>query len=219
MDWYVTYSEDIGNKPKSSNYYKETADNFTNVNYDDTDSDDFSFQRRKDAISYLGKDGIFSEKIPDFKVREGQLTMADAWQKCVNNESESVLVCEAGTGTGKTFAYLIPAILSGKTVVISTASKALQDQLVKKDLPRLFDLLQLPPDFMSLKGFNNYLCKRKYYEISEKFVNSHALKFEEVENENTSDEELLYLNGYEGYENLYVSSKIKFTKYSGNIYK
>lgn len=58
--------------------------------------------------------------------------MADAWQKCVNNESESVLVCEAGTGTGKTFAYLIPAILSGKTVVISTASKALQDQLVKK---------------------------------------------------------------------------------------
>lgn len=47
---------------------------------------------------------------------------------------------------------------------------------------------------MSLKGFNNYLCKRKYYEISEKFVNSHALKFEEVENENTSDEELLDLN-------------------------
>lgn len=194
MDWYVTYSDDIGNKPKSSNYYKETADNFTNVNYDDTDSDDFSFQRRKDALSFLGKDGIFSEKIPDFKVREGQLTMADAWQKCVNNESESVLVCEAGTGTGKTFSYLIPAILSGKTVVISTASKALQDQLVKKDLPRLFDLLQLPPDFMSLKGFNNYLCKRKYYEISEKFVNSHALKFEEVETENTSDEELLDLN-------------------------
>lgn len=47
MDWYVTYSEDIGNKPKSSNYYKETADNFTNVNYDDTDSDDFFFSKKK----------------------------------------------------------------------------------------------------------------------------------------------------------------------------
>lgn len=47
MDWYVTYSEDIGNKPKSSNYYKGTADNFTNVNYDDTDSDDFLFKEEK----------------------------------------------------------------------------------------------------------------------------------------------------------------------------
>lgn len=117
MDWYVTYSEDIGNKPKSSNYYKGTADNFTNVNYDDTDSDDFSFQRRKDAISYLGKDGIFSEKIPDFKVREGQLTMADAWQKCVNNESESVLVCEAGTGTGKLLRTLFLQSCQGRLLL------------------------------------------------------------------------------------------------------
>lgn len=193
MDKYVNYKDDGGNTATSSNV--AVVDDLYSQDDDIQSFVDYASIRHVDALSYLGKDGIFQKKISGFKVRDGQLTMTDAWQKCVNNQDDStILVCEAGTGTGKTFAYLIPAILSGKSVVISTASKALQDQLVKKDLPRLFDLLQLPPNFMSLKGFNNYLCKRKYYEVSQKYVNSHALKFEEVENENVSDEELLDVN-------------------------
>ena len=134
-----------------------------------------------DVEKVLGVGGIFAKKIPGFKVRNGQLTMAKAWQDTVYGKAdERVLVCEAGTGTGKTFAYLIPAILSQKTVVISTASKALQDQLVQKDLPNLFDILNLRPDFMSLKGFSNYLCRRKFEEVSDEFVKTHALNFEEV---------------------------------------
>ena len=103
--------------------------------------------------------------------------MAENWQDTIQNGE--VLVCEAGTGTGKTFAYLIPAIVSGKCTLISTASKALQDQLVKKDLPALFELLNLQPNFMALKGFNNYLCLSKYHDLCDKFVTSHALKFDE----------------------------------------
>lgn len=194
MDRYYTDRKTTADNSNGGNVISNSAENLSVQNYHNGVSEVFSSGRIKDAVSYLGKDGIFKEKIPDFKVRDGQLGMAQAWQKCVNDENDRVLVCEAGTGTGKTFAYLIPAILSGKTVVISTASKALQDQLVKKDLPRLFDLLQLPPDFMSLKGFNNYLCKRKYYEISEKFVNSHVLKFDETADEQLSDEELLDVN-------------------------
>ena len=127
---------------------------------------------------FLGPNGVFSKAIANFKVRKGQLLMAENWQDTIQNGE--VLVCEAGTGTGKTFAYLIPAILSQKTVVISTASKALQDQLVQKDLPNLFDILNLRPDFMSLKGFSNYLCRRKFEEVSDEFVKTHALNFEEV---------------------------------------
>lgn len=126
---------------------------------------------------FLGPNGVFSKAIANFKVRKGQLLMAENWQDTIQNGE--VLVCEAGTGTGKTFAYLIPAIVSGKCTLISTASKALQDQLVKKDLPALFELLNLQPNFMALKGFNNYLCLSKYHDLCDKFVTSHALKFDE----------------------------------------
>ncbi len=103
--------------------------------------------------------------------------MAKNWQQSLRNSE--LIVCEAGTGTGKTFAYPIPALLSGKTVVISTASKALQDQLVEKDLPAVFSLLKLTPSFMALKGFSNYLCLKKYHEECSRFLNKTALKFDE----------------------------------------
>lgn len=191
MDDNQGQRDDMLQKPSSCT---AQSGNISQQNYKDKVNLFLSSGRIKDVLSYLGKDGVFSKKISGFKVREGQLLMADAWQKCVNDENDRTLVCEAGTGTGKTYAYLIPAILSGKNVVISTASKALQDQLVRKDLPRLFELLQLPPNFMALKGFNNYLCKRKYYEISEKFVNTHALEFEDTEDSSASDDELLDVN-------------------------
>ncbi|HEY6557266.1 MAG TPA: ATP-dependent DNA helicase [Polyangiaceae bacterium] len=78
---------------------------------------------------------------------------------------ESILFCEAGTGTGKTLAYLLPAILSGKKVVISTATRALQEQIVSKDLPLLERAFGLRPRVRVMKGISNYLCLRRFDEF------------------------------------------------------
>src|SRR4051794_15730991 len=91
--------------------------------------------------------------------RPGQVTMADAVADAITNDRH--LVVQAGTGTGKSLAYLVPALLSGKKVVIATATKALQDQLAGKDLPFLAEHLPTPTPvtFATLKGRSNYLCK------------------------------------------------------------
>src|SRR5262245_46207821 len=73
-------------------------------------------------------------------------------------EESAVLVCEAGTGTGKTFAYLVPAILSGGKVIVSTGTKTLQDQLYRRDLPMVSGALGVPLTTALLKGRANYLC-------------------------------------------------------------
>jgi ATP-dependent DNA helicase DinG len=78
---------------------------------------------------------------------------------------DRVLVCEAGTGTGKTLAYLLPAILSGKKVVISTATRALQEQIFGKDLPLIARTLGLAPRAALMKGIGNYVCRRRYQEF------------------------------------------------------
>ena len=102
-----------------------------------------------------------SENIENFRIRPGQNEMADAVFE--NFQKDGTLLVEAETGIGKTFAYLIPAILTGKTVVVSTATRALQDQLVEKDLPLLVKTLKQNIVFTSLKGVSNYVCKRKFY--------------------------------------------------------
>ncbi len=76
-----------------------------------------------------------------------------------------VLLCEAGTGTGKTLAYLVPAILSGKKVVVSTATRALQEQIVARDLPLIERALGLEPRAALMKGLSNYVCRRRYAEF------------------------------------------------------
>lgn len=116
-------------------------------------------QARIDEI--LSSGGLLSRRQPHFKERPGQLQMAR--QVCAALHSHELLIAEAGTGTGKTFAYLIPALLEGRSVVISTGSKALQDQLVQVDIPNLLRLLGLEgTSFMGLKGFGNYLCHRRW---------------------------------------------------------
>ncbi|MCO5111779.1 MAG: ATP-dependent DNA helicase, partial [Burkholderiaceae bacterium] len=92
----------------------------------------------------------------DFRPRPGQLRMALAVARTV--EQGGVLVVEAGTGVGKTFSYLVPALLSGERVLLSTATKALQDQLYARDLPRLVQALGLPVRTALLKGRGSYLC-------------------------------------------------------------
>lgn len=112
--------------------------------------------KNQDIFDSLGKDGRFAQENPDFKPREVQQQMAVAVNEAINNQTN--LVIEAGTGVGKTFAYLLPALLSGKQLVISTGTKNLQDQLFKRDLPRILKILQINPKIALLKGRNNYLC-------------------------------------------------------------
>lgn len=105
---------------------------------------------------FLDKDGLLSKIIPGFTPRESQKQMAEAITKAI--ELETSLVIEAGTGTGKTFSYLIPIFLSQKKTIISTGTKNLQDQLFFKDIPVIKQLFSFPRKIVLLKGRANYLC-------------------------------------------------------------
>jgi Rad3-related DNA helicase len=102
--------------------------------------------------------------MPAFKAREGQQTLAASVARAIAQRSS--LVAEAGTGTGKTFAYLAPALLSGGKVIISTGTKTLQDQIMEHDLPLLERTLALPVSAVCMKGLGNYLCLRRYHEFA-----------------------------------------------------
>lgn len=110
-----------------------------------------------DAIAdLLGPEGRLAQSIPGFNYRHQQLAMAQAVMQVL--EDGGVLVVEAGTGTGKTFAYLVPALLSQLKIIISTGTRNLQDQLFLRDLPRVRDALASPARTALLKGRANYLC-------------------------------------------------------------
>ncbi|MGH9336405.1 MAG: ATP-dependent DNA helicase, partial [Vicinamibacteria bacterium] len=108
----------------------------------------------------LGPDGPFSASLPAFEHRESQQEMAVAVARVFRDGGK--LLVEAGTGTGKTLAYLIPAILSGQRVVISTGTKNLQEQLFYKDIPLLRNALPVPFTACLMKGRGNYLCLARY---------------------------------------------------------
>ncbi|MFC5523598.1 ATP-dependent DNA helicase [Polaromonas jejuensis] len=101
-------------------------------------------------------DGVLSRAAEHFVPRSGQTEMALAVARAI--EGGYALVVEASTGVGKTFSYLVPALLSGERVLLSTATKALQDQLFGRDLPRLVEALGLPVRTALLKGRGSYLC-------------------------------------------------------------
>ena len=108
------------------------------------------------VLQTLSGQGSLAQAIPGFHAREGQTDMALAVSETVEDGGQ--LVVEAGTGVGKTYAYLVPVLLSGQRALISTATKALQDQLFSRDIPRLVDVLGLPIRVALLKGRSNYLC-------------------------------------------------------------
>src|SRR5258706_6910631 len=114
------------------------------------------------ARDVLGPAGLLSRSFSGYEDRPGQLAMADAVERALKDER--VLVCEAGTGTGKTLAYLVPAILSGKKVIVSTATRALQEQIFSKDIPLIRKMLGLSVSAALMKGLSNYLCLRRYAE-------------------------------------------------------
>jgi len=110
----------------------------------------------KNPSELLGEHGPFALAIDGFQVRHSQQALSDAVHDCM--QSGSVLAAEAGTGIGKTFAYLVPAIISGKKIIISTGTRHLQDQLYQSDIPRVLEALDMPVKTALLKGRANYLC-------------------------------------------------------------
>jgi ATP-dependent DNA helicase DinG len=110
--------------------------------------------------SILGEQGKLAQLIDGYQVRTQQLEMADEIARII--EEEGTLLAEAGTGTGKTFAYLVPALLSGKRIMVSTATKNLQQQLVEKDLPLLLKVLKIDGKVRLLKGRENYICPQRF---------------------------------------------------------
>jgi ATP-dependent DNA helicase DinG len=111
----------------------------------------------------LGPGGPLSRALSAYESRGGQLEMARAVERTLREER--ILFCEAGTGTGKTLAYLVPALLSGKKVVVSTATRALQEQIFQRDLPLIEEALGVSFPVALMKGLSNYVCKRRLAEF------------------------------------------------------
>lgn len=106
--------------------------------------------------SIFSPKGALADHVPSFRARSQQVEMAQAIAQAITENKQ--LIVEAGTGTGKTFAYLVPAILKGGKVIISTGTKNLQDQLFQRDLPTVRDALKAPVSIALLKGRSNYVC-------------------------------------------------------------
>ncbi|MDD3447462.1 MAG: ATP-dependent DNA helicase [Gammaproteobacteria bacterium] len=116
-------------------------------------------EERRPLAELLGPDGPFAGRIDGYAPRSAQLAMAEAVERALDDCGR--LIVEAGTGTGKTFAYLVPALRSGGKVIISTGTKALQDQLYHRDLPLVAETLGIPARTALLKGRSNYLCRHR----------------------------------------------------------
>src|SRR5499426_4430943 len=99
------------------------------------------------------------QRLEDYEFRPSQVRMAEAVHRAL--EDQNHVIIEAGTGTGKTLAYLVPALLHGRRILVSTGTKTLQDQIFYKDIPLLESILGRPIRAAYLKGRNNYLCRLK----------------------------------------------------------
>jgi ATP-dependent DNA helicase DinG len=120
--------------------------------------------------SFFAAKGALDKAIPGFQARQPQIDMAQAVDDAICNKTQ--LVVEAGTGTGKTFAYLVPALARGKKTIISTGSKNLQEQLFHRDLPLMMRSLGFTGRVSLLKGRSNYLCLDR---LSRQMTESHGV--------------------------------------------
>jgi ATP-dependent DNA helicase DinG len=118
-----------------------------------------------DLTEFFGDHSPLKKLLPGFQPRAGQAWMAEAVAEAIANLDK--LVVEAGTGTGKTFAYLLPALLSGRKTIISTGTKALQDQLYHRDLPLISKAVGRPVTTALLKGRANYLCLQRLDQVAD----------------------------------------------------
>src|SRR5438552_1233688 len=108
---------------------------------------------------FFGPGGVLEQRLEDYEYRPSQVRMAEAVQRALEDQNHAII--EAGTGTGKTLAYLLPALLHGRRILVSTGTKTLQDQIFYKDIPLLESILERPIRAAYLKGRNNYLCRLK----------------------------------------------------------
>ena len=141
-----------------------------------SDLDDFYFVQDIDRIfledidikNYFSKDGILAKEIKGFEYRQEQEEMAQYIQEAINEDKK--IIVEAGTGTGKTLAYLIPAIkwavANKKKVIIATNTINLQEQLLLKDIPLAKSIIKDEFSYVLVKGRNNYVCKRLFNELA-----------------------------------------------------
>jgi ATP-dependent DNA helicase DinG len=120
------------------------------------------------ARQFFSRHGTLSKWHPNFEFRPGQLEMAEAVEAALKDRKH--LMVEAGTGTGKTLAYMVPALLSGRRIVISTGTKNLQEQLFFKDVPFLQQHFERPLQVCYMKGRGNYACRQKIYDAEKEPV-------------------------------------------------
>ena len=116
--------------------------------------------RRPTSPRSLAQDGPLAERLPEYELRPSQLDMAEAIKRSLLQQAHAII--EAPTGTGKSIAYLVPALLSGKTVVVATANKSLQSQLYHKDIPFLAEVLGRKINAVVVKGRSNFVCNHKW---------------------------------------------------------
>src|SRR5713101_2833991 len=114
------------------------------------------------ARKFFSRYGALSKWHPNYEFRPGQVEMAEAVESALADKRH--LIVEAGTGTGKTLAYLVPALLSGRRIVVSTGTKNLQEQLFFKDVPFLQQHFERPLQVCYMKGRGNYACRQKIYD-------------------------------------------------------
>ena len=124
---------------------------------------------------FFSKDGPLSKVISGYQIRPSQVAMSNLVDETILNQNS--LVVEAGTGIGKTFAYLAPAMMKGETIIISTATKNLQDQLYNKDIPKIREALNIPIKVDLLKGRSNYVCQLK---MEDSLINGQFLNKEDA---------------------------------------
>jgi ATP-dependent DNA helicase DinG len=150
------------------------------------------------VASAFTPDGVLALANAQFKPRTGQTDMAMAVAETIANGGE--LVVEAGTGVGKTYAYLVPVLLSGQRALVSTATKALQDQLFSRDIPKLIDAFNLPIRVALLKGRGSYLCTQRLSQARQSHdaslrIHAHALGKIETWAQSTRTGDLSELSG------------------------
>jgi ATP-dependent DNA helicase DinG len=120
---------------------------------------------------FFGPGGTLAQRLDDYEFRPSQVRMAHAVHRAL--EEQNHVIIEAGTGTGKTLAYLLPALLHGRRILVSTGTKTLQDQIFYKDIPLLESVLGRPIRAAYLKGRNNYLCRLKMETLHAEGLFSH----------------------------------------------
>ncbi|MBV7338392.1 ATP-dependent DNA helicase [Chloroflexi bacterium TSY] len=113
-----------------------------------------------DLREFFGDRGSLAQHLDGYELRPSQLEMAESVKRALQTKQHALV--EAPTGTGKSIAYLVPAILSGKTVVVATANKSLQSQLYYKEIPFLRKVLNLPISAVIVKGRSNFICTHKW---------------------------------------------------------